>query len=488
VGKAAERRAAVRKLCIALHSAAPFAAPLKLIGIKLDAPASRRLKDGTRHCHGFNDIVAKISGLSGRLGEKQMSSAAKRKMIAATMIGNVIEWYDFAIYGSFAASIGRDFFPREDAVTQLLAAFGVFAVGYLVRPIGGAVIGYIGDYYSRLAALKISVTAMAVPTFLIGLLPGYETLGLAAPLALILLRMIQGLSVGGEYISSMVFIVERAPSERRGLMGAIACCGTTLGVLIGSGVAAAVTALMPTETLSTWGWRIPFLLGILVGVMGVILRRSLGDAAVVDGGRTSPIIETLLSHWQLVMRAAQLSVFDAVTFLVMFVYVTSWLQTADGISPAHALEISTLSMMVILPARLASGWLSDRFGRKPVLMFSTGLAVILALPLFWIMYHPSPVLALLGQTGFGVIFGLFSGTQSTMMIETAPSRIRCTAVGLGHNACLGVVGGLTPLVATWLVERTADELAPAYLIMVAAVMSFLGAWRMKETLRTPLPD
>jgi len=154
-----------------------------------------------------------------------MSSAAKRKMIAATMIGNVIEWYDFAIYGSFAASIGRDFFPREDAVTQLLAAFGVFAVGYLVRPIGGAVIGYIGDYYSRLAALKISVTAMAVPTSLIGLLPGYETLGLAAPLALILLRMIQGLSVGGEYISSMVFIVERAPSERRGLMGAIACCG-----------------------------------------------------------------------------------------------------------------------------------------------------------------------------------------------------------------------------------------------------------------------
>ena len=293
-----------------------------------------------------------------------MSSAAKRKMIAATMIGNVIEWYDFAIYGSFAASIGRAFFPREDAVTQLLAAFGVFAVGYLVRPIGGAVIGYIGDYYSRLAALKISVTAMALPTFLIGLLPGYETLGLAAPIALILLRMIQGLSVGGEYISSMVFIVEGAPSERRGLMGAIACCGTTLGVLIGSGVAAAVTALMPTETLSTWGWRIPFLLGILVGVMGIILRRSLGDAAVVNGGRTSPIIETLLNHWQLVMRAAQLSVFDAVTFLVMFVYVTSWLQTADGISPAHALEISTSSMMVILPARLASGWLSDHFGRR----------------------------------------------------------------------------------------------------------------------------
>jgi MHS family proline/betaine transporter-like MFS transporter len=297
-----------------------------------------------------------------------MNSAAKRKMIAASMIGNVLEWYDFAIYGNFAAAIGRNFFPHEDGVAQVLAAFGVFAIGYLARPIGGAVIGYIGDYYSRRTALNISVTAMAVPTVLIGLLPGYETLGLLAPIALILLRVIQGLSVGGEYISSMVFIVERAPAVHRGLMGAVACCGTTLGFLIGSVVAVTITSTMTTETLNTWGWRIPFLLGIVVGIVGVIVRRSLSEEAPVERSERSSIVETLRNHWQLVVRAAQLSVFDAVTFLVMFVYIASWLQSADGISPAHTLEINTISMMVLLPARLASGWLSDRFGRKPVLM------------------------------------------------------------------------------------------------------------------------
>src|SRR5215831_14967082 len=178
-----------------------------------------------------------------------MNVALRYKTVAAGMIGNVLEWYDFAIYGYFAAAIGRHFFPHQSPVAQLLSAFGIFAIGYLMRPVGGVLVGHIGDTLGRRTALTFSVAAMAVPTFLIGLLPDYQTIGLAAPIGLTLLRIVQGLSVGGEYTGSMVFLVERAPEGRRGLMGALAACGSTAGILLGSAVGAAFAADMSTKTL-----------------------------------------------------------------------------------------------------------------------------------------------------------------------------------------------------------------------------------------------
>src|SRR6185369_8438373 len=251
---------------------------------------------------------------------------------------------DFAIYGYFAAAIGRHFFPHQDPVAQLLSAFGVFAVGYLMRPVGGALIGHIGDRFGRRAALTFSVTAMAVPTFLIGLLPGYATLGVAAPIALTVLRMVQGLSVGGEYTSSMVFLVERAPEGRRGLMGALTSCGACGGILLGSAVGAGFAAMMPTAALESWGWRIPFLLGLVVGIAGYFLRRHLQETVPSERRERTPIIETLHDHWRIVLGMAGLSVFNAVGFYISFVYLVSWLQVADGIPPSRALEINSISM------------------------------------------------------------------------------------------------------------------------------------------------
>jgi MHS family proline/betaine transporter-like MFS transporter len=399
------------------------------------------------------------------------------------MIGNLLEWYDFAIYGYFAAAIGRHFFPHQDPVAQLLSAFGVFAVGYLMRPVGGALIGHIGDRFGRRAALTISVVAMAIPTFLIGLLPGYATIGLAAPVALTLLRMVQGLSVGGEYTSSMVFLVEHAPERRRGLMGALASCGATAGILLGSAVGAGFAATMSSAALEAWGWRIPFLLGLVVGIAGYLLRRHVQETLPTERRQRAPIVETPRDHRWVVLGIAGLSAFFAAGFYVTFVYLVSWLQTADGIAPARALEINSFSMAVVLPITIAAGWLSDRTGRKPFLLLATILGFVAALPLWWMMHHPSAELAQLGQLGLVLIVGLFVGALPAAMVEWAPPSVRCTVVALGYNVTLGVIGGLTPLVAAWLVERTGDELAPAFLIMATAVISFLVILRMPETYR-----
>jgi MFS transporter, MHS family, proline/betaine transporter len=414
-----------------------------------------------------------------------MNFAQTRKVILAGMIGNVLEWYDFAVYGYFATAIGQAFFPNQDRVAQLLSAFGVFALGYLMRPLGGAVTGHMGDRFGRRAALTFSVAAMAIPTFLIGLLPGYKTLGLLAPIALTLLRMVQGLSVGGEYTSSMVFLVEQAPDGRRGLMGALAACGATAGILLGSAVGAGFAANLSAEALAAWGWRIPFLLGLLVGAGGYVLRRHMLETIPTERRKRTPIVETVRDHWRIVLGFAGLSVFNAVGFYVSFVYLVSWLQSADHLTAARALEINSFSMAILLVVVVTSGLLTDRFGRKPLLLLATLLGFFGALPLFWLLNHPSVWLAQLGQLGLTLIVGLYGGTQPAILVEAAPLRVRCTAVALGYNISLGVIGGLTPLVASWLVARTGNEIAPGFLMMVAAAVTFLTILRFPETYRTP---
>ncbi len=401
------------------------------------------------------------------------------------MIGNVLEWYDFAVYGYFATAIGRHFFPHEDAVAQLLSAFGVFAIGYVMRPVGGAVVGHIGDRFGRRAALTFSVAAMAIPTFLIGLLPGYATLGVAAPIALTLLRMVQGLSVGGEYTSSMVFLVEHAPDGRRGVMGALAAGGAGGGTLLGSAVGAGFAASMSNAALDAWGWRIPFLLGLVVGIAGYLLRRHVLETAPPERRKRAPMLETLSDHWRIVLGFAGLSMFNAVGFYVGFVYLVSWLQTADGIAPARALEINSLSMAIMLPVVIATGFLTDRVGRKPILLLACILGFVGAVPIFLLLNQPSALSAQLGQLGLVAMIGLYGGTLPVFMVEAAPLPVRCTAVALGYNITFGVIGGFTPLVAAWLVDRTGDEIAPAFLIMAAAAVTFLTVLRFRETYRSP---
>jgi MHS family proline/betaine transporter-like MFS transporter len=414
-----------------------------------------------------------------------MKQGNTRRVIAAGAIGNVLEWYDFAVYGYFAASIGRAFFPSEDPVAQVLAAFGIFAVGFLMRPIGGAVIGAIGDRLGRRAALTFSVAAMAIPTFLVGVLPDYQTLGIAAPILLTLLRMVQGLSVGGEYTTSIIFIIEQSPPNRRGLVGALGCCGAIGGILLGSATGALLASAMSEQPLESWGWRLPFLLGLVVGIAGVVLRRHVPEAPRKAAAK-SPLLDTIRNHGPLLGKLAALSVFNSVGFYLMFVYIVSWLQFADNIAPATALAINSASMVVMLPIMVLMGWLSDRYGRRPLMLGAAALGVVGALPFFWLMHQGDPTLVLLGQLGFVLSVGAFIGGQPALMVEAVPSEIRCTAIALGYNVTLGILGGFSPLVATWLVHRTDNDYSPAFMIMVAAAVSFAAILRFEETYRLKL--
>jgi MHS family proline/betaine transporter-like MFS transporter len=403
-----------------------------------------------------------------------MTSDNTLRLLAAGAIGNVLEWYDFAIYGYFAFSIGQTFFPQSDPVAQVLSAFGVFAVGYLMRPFGGALTGTIADRYGRQAGLTFSVVAMAVPTFLVGLLPGYDTIAIMAPVLLTLLRMIQGLAVAGECTTSFTFMIEHAPPGRRGLVGAISSSSATVGMLLGSGGGTLMASLLTVDQLHHWGWRVPFLLGLGVGIVGFLLRRGLHETtadATAPAGK-SPLVEIIAQDKRLLLRLAGVASFGAVGFYLMFLYVVSWLQMVDGVAPVQALGIDTISMASMIPVMLLAGWLSDRAGRRPILLAGVLLGGVGALPFLWLMHHSDPAWILVGQLGFVVSVGIALGVQPSLMVEATPPAIRCTVIALGFNLSYGLLGGLSPLAAAWLVHRTDIDLTPAYMMMAAAAVSF----------------
>ena len=398
----------------------------------------------------------------------------RRRVVWAGIVGNVMEWYDFAIYGFFARTIGSLYFPSEDPRTSLLAAYAVFAVGFFMRPLGAILFGHIGDRVGRGPALLWSVVAMAVPTFIMGLLPTYAEIGIWAALLMLICRMVQGLAVGGEFTSSAVFLAETADPGRRGAAAAWAAFGATGGILLGSAVGALVLNTLPLEEVVAWGWRIPFLFGVLVGVAGYILRRRMpfDQPAAREG---FPMLRALREHPLALLQAVALTLVNAIAFYLIYVYLIQWLKLAADMGARTALQINSLNMVILLGVVFVMARLSDRIGRKPILAGAAIGLLVFSWPLFALMQTGDVVLVFLGQLGFTLLIGSLGSVNAIMLCEVFPRHVRCSAVSAAYNVSVGIAGGTAPAVATWLIDVTGNTAMPAFYIMAAAAISAAAA-------------
>ncbi len=408
---------------------------------------------------------------------------AIRRGVAAGVAGNILEWYDFALFGFFAQQIGAHFFPATDPTASLLAAFGTFAAGFLMRPVGGALFGWVGDRYGRKQALVWSVLAMAFPSFLIGVLPSAATIGLAAPILLLVFRLLQGLAVGGEYMASAVFLVEGAEPGRRGWMGSWGPFGASAGTLLGSAAGAIVNATMSPEAVMAYGWRIPFILGLGVGLGGLAIRRHYVERVPHQAPAKSPLREAFRAHWKTMLHLVALVAGISVGFYTTFVYTATWLEQVANVPAKTALGINTIAMALSLVLIPIAGYASDRLGRKPVLLFASGALALLAYPMMALMARGDTGGIFAGQVSLALLVAMNGGVMPATMAELAPWRVRCTVLSVAYNVGMALLGGTTPLVAAWLLARSGMTMAPALYLAGAGALTFVGALLLPSVAR-----
>ncbi len=413
--------------------------------------------------------------------------------VVAGAFGNVLEWYDFAVFGFLAPVISSQFFPADDRFAGLIKVYGVFAAGYLMRPLGGVVFGHLGDRFGRKRALELSILMMALPTFLVGCLPTHAQIGTSAAALLIALRLAQGVSIGGELIGSMSYIVEMAPPEKRGLYGSWTLFTAIGGILVGSITVTLLRGVLDADALAAWGWRVPFLFGVAIAGVGIWLRLGLPEseafeqASEKDDSDRSPVVRAVAEAGGRIAHLSALLALYATGFYMLFVWMPTYY--TDILHPPipHAYLVNTVSMVLLLALLPVSGALSDRFGRRRVLLVGMILNALLVYPLFVAVDTSQVAFALAAQLGFAVLIATIQGPMPAYMAEMFPTRIRASALGISYNVTLGLLGGTAPLVATWLIESTGDLAAPAFYLAFLSVVSIVALLTLRVREGGPLP-
>ncbi|RAJ65386.1 MHS family alpha-ketoglutarate permease-like MFS transporter [Streptomyces sp. Amel2xB2] len=410
---------------------------------------------------------------------------AQRKAILAGTIGNTVEWVDWALYSIFVKVISEVFFPKSEGAVALLSTLAVFAVGFVVRPVGAAVLGAYADRFGRKKGLTLTVGLMAGASFVIALTPGYETIGIAAPAVLLVARLLQGFSAGGEFGSSSAFLVESAAAGRRAFAGSWQQVSVGAGTLIASLLGTVLTSTLSDDALHAWGWRAAFVVGGLLGLVGLWLRVSVEDtesfAECAKSGRTrgNPLTAMFREHPGAALRVVGITVAGTLTYYVWITYLPTYANLATGISMGKALLSQTICLAIFIALLPFVGRLSDRVGRKPTMAAFAGGFVVLSWPLLHLLSDSFLSLFLVQLTGMLLILG-YSANCAVIMAEQFPPEVRATGIALPYALAVALFGGTAPYVTTWLNDAGHGGMVWLY-VSGAALISLVVYLTMPET-------
>lgn len=415
-----------------------------------------------------------------------------RKAVTGASIGNAVEWFDFAIYGFLATFIAAKFFPTGNDTAALLNTFAIFAAAFFMRPLGGFVFGPLGDKLGRQRVLALVILLMSGATVLIGVLPTYASIGVAAPLLLLLLRCLQGFSAGGEYGGGAVYLAEFASERRRGLTITFMVWSGVLGFLLGSITVTLLQALLPAAAMESYGWRIPFLIAGPLGLVGLYIRLRLDDtphfAELSESDRVaeSPLREAFTTSWRSILQVIGLFIVFNIGYYVVFTFLPTYFIKTLEFSKTDAFLSITLASLVALILILPLAALSDRIGRRPMLIAGSVALAVLGYPLFMLLNSGSLVAAIAAHCGLAVIESIYVSTAVSAGVELFATTVRYSGFSIGYNICVAGFGGTTPYVVTWLTAETANNLAPAWYLIVAAVVSLATILTLRESAGRPL--
>ncbi|WP_017914854.1 glycine betaine/L-proline transporter ProP [Xanthomonas sacchari] len=418
-----------------------------------------------------------------------------KRAVGAAALGNAMEWFDFGVYGYLAVTLGHVFFPSTNPTAQLIATFATFTVAFLVRPLGGLVFGPLGDRYGRQKVLAATMILMALGTFSIGLIPSYERIGIWAPILLLVARLVQGFSTGGEYGGAATFIAEYSTDRNRGFMSSWLEFGTLGGYIAGAATVTALHFTLSDAQMHDWGWRVPFLIAGPLGLLGLYMRMKLEETPAFQAyaeeaekrEHDAPGLGALFRvHWPQLLKCVGLVLVFNVTDYMLLTYMPSYLSVTMGYAESKGLLLIIIVMLVMMPLNVLGGLFSDRLGRKPMVIGACIALLVLAVPCLRLVGTGNDWLIFLGLMLLGVALVCFTSSMPSTLPALFYTPVRYSALSIAFNVSVSLFGGTTPLVTAWLVERTGDPLVPAYYLMGAAVVGIATMVFVRETAGLPL--